>query len=61
MLIVLHVGNFLALPSRRTLCYYTHVMSANAGCDSAEKIVGIMLDGDEAIPDDMYIGKEPQP
>ena len=55
------VGNFLALPSRRTLCDYTHVMSANAGissemivrlkddmkfdsCDSAEKIVGIMLD-----------------
>ena len=29
---------------------YTHVMSANAYCcDSAEKIVGIMLDGDEAI------------
>ena len=25
------VGNFIALPSRRTLCDYTHVMSVNAG------------------------------
>ncbi len=58
------VGNFLALPSKRRLCDYTHVMSVEAGvssnmihrmkddmnfeaCSEPEKIVGVMLDGDE--------------